>query len=50
MALRSDLFREDTRLQACLVQDSAHVTPGPVGNFVIHIQPRAAVGARVLPA
>lgn len=38
MALRSDLFRDDTRLQACLVEDAAHVTPGTVGNFVIRIQ------------
>ncbi len=38
MALRSELFRDDTRLQACLVQDSAHVTPGTVGTFVNRIQ------------
>lgn len=38
MALNSDLFRDDPRLQACLVQDVAHVTPGSVGDFVVRIQ------------
>lgn len=38
MALNSDLFRDDARLQACLVQDVAHVTPGSVGDFVVRIQ------------
>ena len=38
MPLRSRHFREDARLQACLVSDPAHVTPGQTGNHVALIQ------------
>ena len=38
MPLRSKLFRDDTRLQACLVSDPAHVVPGSAGDFVGKIQ------------
>jgi peptidoglycan hydrolase-like protein with peptidoglycan-binding domain len=38
MALVSNLFRNDTRLQACAVSDPAHVTPGSAGEFVHRIQ------------
>ena len=38
MALRSELFRDDTRLQKCLVSDPAHVTRGDVGDHVSRIQ------------
>ena len=38
MALVSKLFSGDPRLEACLVSDPAHVTPGSVGDFVGKIQ------------
>lgn len=38
MALQSKLFRSDQKLQSCLTQDSAHVTPGAVGDHVARIQ------------
>src|SRR4051795_614504 len=38
MPLVSFLFRGDERLQATLVSDSAHVTPGSRGKFVHKIQ------------
>lgn len=38
MPLRSQLFRNDTRLQGCLVGDRSHVTPGSVGDYVHRIQ------------
>lgn len=38
MGLQSDFFRGDPRLEACLVQDSAHITPGSKGDFVSKIQ------------
>jgi hypothetical protein len=38
VALRSRLFRDNAALQACLVHDSAHVTPGTVGAHVQLIQ------------
>lgn len=38
MPLVSNLFREDAKLQACLVQDSAHVTQGQKGEHVGKIQ------------
>jgi hypothetical protein len=38
MPLRSILFRGNTALEACLLQDSAHVTPGTVGEHVQLIQ------------
>jgi hypothetical protein len=36
--LRSQLFRSDPRLQACLVEDRWHVTPGSTGDNVHRIQ------------
>lgn len=38
MALQSELFRDDSRLQRCLVSDPAHVTRGDVGDHVSRIQ------------
>ena len=38
MPLQSRLFRDDKRLQRCLVDHSAHVTPGSVGDYVTKIQ------------
>jgi hypothetical protein len=38
MALRSKLFQGDGKLEACAVQDSAHVTPGARGDHVGKIQ------------
>lgn len=38
MTLHSRLFRNDLRLQACLVSDPAHVALGAVGDFVRRIQ------------
>lgn len=38
MALQSKLFKNDPKLEACLVNDSAHVTLGTVGNHVSKIQ------------
>jgi hypothetical protein len=38
MPLQSDLFRGDSRLEACLVNDSSHVTQGSVGDYVSKIQ------------
>ena len=38
MGLQSVFFRGDPRLEACLVQDSAHVTAGSQGDFVTKIQ------------
>ena len=38
MALQSRLFRDDQRLQRCLIDHSAHVTPGSVGDYVTKIQ------------
>ena len=32
MTLKSSLFRGDPRLEACLVNDSAHVTPAAQGD------------------
>ncbi|MGA2254363.1 MAG: hypothetical protein ABSG53_06865 [Thermoguttaceae bacterium] len=34
----SNLFKDSTALNACLVSDSAHVTPGAVGDHVHRIQ------------
>jgi peptidoglycan hydrolase-like protein with peptidoglycan-binding domain len=36
--MRSRLFRGNAALDACLAQDSAHVTPGSVGEHVQLIQ------------
>jgi hypothetical protein len=38
MPLVSKLFRDNPRLQACLVSHSAHVTPGSKGQHVALIQ------------
>lgn len=38
MGLQSDSFRGDPRLEACLVNDSAHITKGTVGDFVSKVQ------------
>ena len=38
MPLRSNLFRGDKALEACLIQDRAHVTPGATGLHVAKIQ------------
>lgn len=38
MGLRSRLFIGSAELQACLVKDAAHVTPGAVGEHVQLIQ------------
>jgi peptidoglycan hydrolase-like protein with peptidoglycan-binding domain len=38
MALQSKLFKQDAKLQACLLQDAAHVTPGARGDHVGKIQ------------
>jgi hypothetical protein len=38
MALQSQLFQGDPKLQACLVNDAAHVTPGAKGDHVSKIQ------------
>jgi hypothetical protein len=38
MPLQSQLFQGDAKLEACLIQDSAHVTKGAVGDHVAKIQ------------
>jgi hypothetical protein len=38
MALESELFRDDQRLQACAVDNAAHLTPGAVGPPVAKVQ------------
>lgn len=38
MPLSSRLLSKDSRLEACLVQDSAHLTPGTRGEFVHKVQ------------
>ena len=38
MSLRSNLFRDDPKLQACLTNDAAHVTQGARGGHVGRIQ------------
>ncbi|MBR0692713.1 peptidoglycan-binding protein [Bradyrhizobium lablabi] len=38
MALQSTLFKNDAKLQACLVSDPAHVVPGARGEHVAKIQ------------
>jgi hypothetical protein len=43
MALQSRLLRDDQKLQACLILDSAHVTPGSVGDHVAKLQTALAV-------
>jgi hypothetical protein len=43
MGLQSKLFQGDPRLEACLIQDSAHVMLGAVGDYVSKIQQALAV-------
>ena len=38
MGLQSKLFKDDPKLQACLVHDAAHVMQGAVGDHVNKIQ------------
>jgi hypothetical protein len=38
MPLQSQLFQGDAKLEACLIQDAAHVTKGAVGDHVAKIQ------------
>jgi peptidoglycan hydrolase-like protein with peptidoglycan-binding domain len=38
MGLKSILLRNDAKLDACLIQDSAHVTVGATGEHVAKIQ------------
>jgi peptidoglycan hydrolase-like protein with peptidoglycan-binding domain len=38
MPLKSETFGGDERLEACLVKDSAHLTPGVRGEFVAKVQ------------
>ena len=38
MPLKSNTLAGDDRLEACLVQDSAHLTPGVQGEFVAKVQ------------
>jgi peptidoglycan hydrolase-like protein with peptidoglycan-binding domain len=38
MALSSQTFRGDQKLEACLVSDPAHVTPGATGEHVAKLQ------------
>ncbi len=38
MPLQSQLFKGDAPLEACAVQDSAHIQPGAAGNHVAKIQ------------
>lgn len=49
MPIRSRLFGNNAQLQACLVSDSAHVTPGAHGDHVALIQ-SALVRLRALDA
>jgi hypothetical protein len=38
MPLKSNVFAGDKRLEACLVEDSAHLTSGTQGDFVAKVQ------------
>ncbi len=38
MGLISKLFRNDPKLEACLIQDSSHIVQGAVGDHVSKIQ------------
>lgn len=38
MGLNSRIFRGDTKLEACLISDPAHITPGGKGDHVAKIQ------------
>jgi hypothetical protein len=52
VALVSNLFKGDRALEACLVTDSAHITPGASGEHVSKIQTALLVldGVSVSPA
>ena len=51
MPLQSKLFKDDQKLQACLVNDAAHVTPGAKGDHVSKIQKAIdALGDKVIDA
>ena len=51
MPLQSRLFKDDQKLQACLVNDAAHVTPGAKGDHVSKIQKAIdALGDKVIDA
>jgi hypothetical protein len=43
MPLRSRLFKDDQKLQKCLLLDVAHVTPGSVGEHVRKLQTALAL-------
>jgi peptidoglycan hydrolase-like protein with peptidoglycan-binding domain len=43
MPLQSRLFKDDQKLQRCLVLDAAHVTPGSVGEHVRKLQTALAL-------
>jgi hypothetical protein len=43
MALQSRLFRDNKKLQECLIRDSAHVVPGSTGDHVSRIQTALAL-------
>jgi len=38
MSLNSRLFRNNSALEACLIKDSAHLTPGTTGEHVRLVQ------------
>ena len=38
MSLRSKAFKDDGKLQLCLVSDPAHILPGAAGDHVVKIQ------------
>jgi peptidoglycan hydrolase-like protein with peptidoglycan-binding domain len=52
MPLHSSLFQGDPALEACLISNSAHVTPGAVGAHVGKIQAALALveGASIAPS
>lgn len=51
MSLASEMFRDDRRLQECLLHDRAHLTEGTVGPFVNKVQDALFVidGLRCVP-
>src|SRR5262245_36065913 len=52
MPLRSKLFRTDRRLEACLVEDRAHVLLGAMGDHVAKLQAALSLvdGSTIDPA
>lgn len=51
MALQSRLFRSDPKLEACLVNDAAHVTQGARGDHVGKVQKALdALGDEIISA